>query len=142
LRARDRGQPAGLLNDLIEKLGARSFEDFIVRLNANPAVDFAALFPTVLAASDKGHTGASEILTRAGRELASITGIVIERLFHEQSVSVVTHGGVLASSALVRKCFAQELSVRHRQVVLPDREVDPARGALERARREFKVASA
>jgi N-acetylglucosamine kinase-like BadF-type ATPase len=142
LRARDSGQPACLLNDLIEKLGASSFEDFIVRLNANPPVDFATLFPTVLAASDKGDSVASEILTRAGRELAGIAGIVIERLFHEQSVSVATHGGVLASSALVRKCFAQELSARHRRVELLDRDIDPARGALERARREFKTAGA
>jgi glucosamine kinase len=142
LRARDRGQPAGLLNELIEKLGASGFEDFIVRLNANPPVDFAALFPVVLAASNKGDSVAAEILTRAGRELAVIAGIVIERLFHEQSASVATHGGVLASSALVRKCFAQELSARHRRVELLDREIDPARGALERARRAFKTTSA
>jgi len=116
LRAHDRGQPAGLLNDLIEKLSASSFEDFIVRLNANPPVDFAALFPTVLAASDEGDSVASEILTRAGRELAVIAGIVIERLFHEQSVSVATHGGVLASSTLVRKWFAQELRARYPRV--------------------------
>jgi len=142
LRACDRDQPAGLLNDLIEKLSASSFEDFIVRLNANPPVNFAALFPTVLAASDKGDSVASEILTRAGRELADIAGIVIERLFHEQSVSVATHGGVLTSSTLVRESFARELRARHRRVELLGREIDPARGALERARREFKVASA
>lgn len=142
LRARDRGQPAGLLNDLIEKLGASSFEDFIVRLNANPPVDFATLFPTVLAASDKGDSVASDILTRAGRELADIAGIVVERLFDEQSVSVATHGGVLASSALVRNCFAQELRTQYPRVTLLDREIDPARGALGRARRAFKTTSA
>jgi glucosamine kinase len=142
LRARDRGQPAGFLNHLIEKLGASSFEDFIVRLNGNPPVDFAALFPTVLAWSDRGDSGAASILERAGRELAGIADIVVERLFHEHSVSVATHGGVLASSTLVRKCFAQELRARHRQAELLDREIDPARGALERARREFKIASA
>jgi hypothetical protein len=67
---------------------------------------------------------------------------VIQRLFDEQSVSVATHGGVLASSAIVRKSFAQELGARHPRVELLDREVEPARGALERARREFKGASA
>ena len=142
LRARDRGRPSGLLNDLIEKLGASSFEDFIVRLNANPSVDFATLFPTVLEASDGGDGAAREILTRAGRELAGMAGTVIERLFHKQSVSVATHGGVLASSAVVRESFARELRARHPRVELLDCEVDPARGALERARREFKVASA
>jgi glucosamine kinase len=142
LRARDRGHPGGLLNDLIAKLGASSFEDFIVRLNANRSVDFARLFPTVLAASDGGDGAAREILTRAGSELAGMAGTVIERLFHEQSVSVGTHGGVLASSAIVRESFAQELRARHPRVKLLDREIDPARGALERARRGFKAASA
>jgi glucosamine kinase len=142
LRARDRGQFTGLLNDLIEKLAASSFEDFIVRLNAIPPVDFAALFPVVLAASDKGNSVASEILTRAGSELAAIAGIVIERLFHEQLVSVATHGGVLAASAIVRNSFALELKSRYPPAVLLDREIDPARGALERARREFKAAGA
>lgn len=142
LRARDRGQPGGLLNDLIEKLGASSFEDFIVRLNANPSVDFATLFPTVLAASDGRDGAAREILTRAGCELAAMAGTVIERLFGNTSTSVATHGGVLATSAIVRESFAQELRARHPRVELLNREVDPARGALVRARREFKVASA
>jgi glucosamine kinase len=142
LRARDRGHPCGLLNDLIAKLDASSFEDFIVRLNANPSLDFATLFPTVLAASNGGDGAAREILTRAGRELAAMAGTVIERLFGNTSTSVATHGGVLATSPIVRESFAKELSARHPRVELLNREVDPARGALERARREFKVASA
>jgi N-acetylglucosamine kinase-like BadF-type ATPase len=142
LRARDRGQPAGLLEDLTEKLGAKGFEDFIVRLNANPAVDFAPLFPTVLAASDRGDAMATEILTQAGRELAGLAGIVIERLFEGQPISVAIHGGVLSSSQTVKKNFLQELKSRHPRASLLDREVDAARGALERARREFKAATA
>lgn len=142
LRERDRGQTGGQLNALMEKLGADSFENFIVRLNANPAVDFAALFPVVLAASDKGDTAAAEILTHAGRELAAMSGTVIDRLFGEQSVSVATHGGVFASNPIVRESFAQEIGARYPRVELLDREVDPARGALARARREFQAASA
>ena len=140
LRARDRGQPSELLIDLMEKLGASNFEDFIVRLNAKPSVDFASVFPSVLVASDKGNQVATEILTRAGRELCGMAGTVIERLFREQPVSVATHGGIFASSAIVRNSFAQELGSRYRKAALLDREVDPARAALERARREFKVA--
>ncbi len=142
LRARDRGHLGQLLNGLIEKLGASSFEDFIVALNANPAVDLATLFPVVLAASDQGDSVAAEILARAGSELAGMAGTVIERLFREQSIAVATHGGVFTSSAIVRNCFAQELKLRYPKAALLAREVDPARGALERARREFKVASA
>jgi glucosamine kinase len=142
LRARDRGEHSGLLDDLIAGLGARDFEDFIVRLNGSPQIDFAPLFPIVLAASDNGDSVASEILTHAGRKLAGLAGIVIERLFGEQSISVATHGGVLASSTIVRKYFAQELKSRHLRADLLEREVDPARGALDRARREFKAAGA
>ena len=142
LHARDRGQPAGLLNDLMKALDARSFEDFIVRLNANLLVDFSALFPVVLAASLKGDQVATGILTRAGHELASMAGTVIERLFREQSVSVATHGGVFASSTIIRDCFAQQMKSRYPEAVLVDREVDPTRGALQRARREFRVANA
>jgi N-acetylglucosamine kinase-like BadF-type ATPase len=141
LRARDRGQSSELLSDLMEKLGASNFEDFIVRLNANPSVDFASLFPCVLAASDTGDQVATEILASAGRELCAIAGTVIERLFHEQPVSVATHGGVFVSSAIVRKSFAQEIESRFPKVALLDREVNPARGAIERARREFKAES-
>jgi glucosamine kinase len=139
LRARDRGLPSELLSELMKKLGASNFEDFIVRLNANPPVDFAALFPTVLAAYDKRDQVAAEILTRAGRELSTIAATVIERLFREQLVSVAIHGGVFAGSATVRNCFAQELKSRYPKAVLLGREVDPARGALDRARREFKA---
>jgi glucosamine kinase len=142
LSERDCGQHSGLLKDLMAGLGARDFEDFIVRLNGNPPVDFAPLFPIVLAASDDGDSLASEILKRAGRELAGLAGIVIERLFGKQSTSVATHGGVFASSRIVREHFEQELKSRHPRAGLLDREIDPARGALERARREFKAASA
>ena len=142
LRIRDRGQSSELLPDLMDKLGATSFEDLIVRLNANPAVDFATLFPSVLAASDKGDQFANEILTRAGRELSGMVGTVIDRLFPEQSVSVAIHGGVFATSKAVRKSFAQELKSRYEKAILLDCEVDPARGALARARREFKTAGA
>ena len=142
LHMRDRGQSSELLHDLMERLAASSFEDLIVRLNANPPVDFATLFPTVLAAAEKGHQVAIEILTRAGRELSAMAGTVIERLFREQSVSVAIHGGVFASSEIVRKSFAQEIKLNYREAILLGREVDPARGALERARREFKAARA
>lgn len=94
LRVHDLGQHSGLLDDLMAGLGARDFEDFIVRLNGSPSVDFAPLFPIVLATSDNGDPIATEILTRAGRELVEMAGTVIERLFREQSLSVATHGGV------------------------------------------------
>lgn len=139
LRARDRGQQCELLGSLMEKLGLNNFEDFIVRLNANPAVDFAALFPVVLAASNKADSVAIEILSRAGLELAGMAAIVTERIFPDQAVSIAIHGGVLSSSEIVREHLVQELRARNPRVEVLQRDVDPARGALQRARREFNA---
>lgn len=141
LRGRDCGQHSGLLKNLMTGLGALDFDDFIVRLNGSPPVDFASLFPVVLAASDNGDPKATEVLTRAARALVELAGIVIERLFREQSISAATHGGVLASSTIVRKHFEQELKSRYPGAGVLDYEVDPARGALERARRVHGSAS-
>lgn len=142
LRAHDRGQQPDLLNKLIGELGARNLEDFIVRLNANPPVDFATLFPTVLTASNNGDQIASDVLSRAGSELAAMGVAVIDHLFGECAVSIATHGGVFANSEIIMKSFAEGIGLGFPKAILLDREVDPARGALQRARREFKAVSA
>jgi hypothetical protein len=69
-----------------------------------------------------------------------MAGIVIQRLFNEYAVSVAIHGGVFASSAIVRKQFERQVNSQYPRSSLLDREVDPVRGALDRARREFKAA--
>ncbi len=142
LRAYDGGRRPDLLNKLMDELGASNFEDFIVRLNAYPSVDFATLFPAVLVASNNSDQIACDVLSRAGSELADMAGVVMDRLFSGRAVSIATHGGVFANSGIVRKCFAKAIGLRFPKATLLNREVDPARGALQRARREFKAAGA
>ncbi len=143
LRARDRGDDSGLLRELMAELGAADVDEFIVKVNANPAPDFAALVPAVLAAGDHGDGLATKVLEQAGFELAGVTGIVIQRLFaNSEEVPVATHGGVLGSCAQVRKSLISELRRSKPQVVFPSQTINPARGALSRARRGFAAAAA
>jgi glucosamine kinase len=142
LQARDRGQVSPLLNELLEALGAKDWDDLIVRVNAAPPPDFAALFPVVESAAERGNHLANDVLVRAGRELAKLAETILCWFNKEGAIAVAIHGGVLESSLLVKNTFAQELAARHPHATLLARAIDPARGALERARRNFKSANA
>lgn len=138
LRGRDRGDDSKLLRELMQAIEATDVDDFIIRANATPTPDFAALVPAVLAASDRGDVLATKVLEQSGFELARLSEIVIHRLFaNSDEIPVATHGGVLASSEQVRKSFVRELRSGNPHVVFPSQTIDPARGALNRARRGF-----
>jgi glucosamine kinase len=111
-------------------------EQVILAANAAPPPDFAALLPAVLSAADAGDATARAVLTQAGVELATLAKIVIERLFADDgTVPVAVSGGVFRNCALVRQVFYSSLGADCPQV-LPDATlVDPAKGALELARR-------
>jgi glucosamine kinase len=138
LQERDRKKDSAFLNRLMENFGARDFDDFIVRVNANPAPDFGDLFPVVLSAAENGNGIANNVLDRAGQELANLATTIVERLFGETTVSLAIHGGVLRSSQRVREELAKHLRSRYANVLIKDDAIDPARGALARARRMFK----
>lgn len=142
LREHDRGENSALLKNLSDALGTTTFEDFIVRVNANPAPEFAALFPSVLSAADTGDSLAHDVLESAGRELANAAESVIRRLFENPAVSVATHGGVLEHSLTIKNSFKHELQSLCPQASLLANAVDPARGALQRARRGVNSANA
>jgi glucosamine kinase len=135
LRQHDQGATPALLGKFAERIGAENFDQFIVRVNATPAPDFAALFPVVLSSAENGDTLAKAVLERAGQELARMAEILCLRLFAGSPAPVVTHGGVFSSSSIVMESFSRDLRQRCPTAALLDRHVDPARGALERARR-------
>jgi glucosamine kinase len=142
LRARDRGEDSKLLRELMQAIGATDVDDFVVRTNATPTPDFAALVPAVLAAGDRGDGLATKVLEQSGFELARLAEIVIQRLFENcEEISVATHGGVLASSEQVRKSFVGHLRSGNPHVVFTSQTIDPARGALSRAIRGFHHSS-
>jgi N-acetylglucosamine kinase-like BadF-type ATPase len=137
LRAHDQGNDSLLLKRLMEAIAADSFDDFIVRVNAQPQPDYAALFPTVLSAAvDRGDGVAITVLERAGKELAMLAETVVQRMFPQAAeASMATHGGVLTNSEHVRESFRRNLRAANPHIVFESKSLDPARGALNRARR-------
>jgi len=102
--------------------------------------EFARLFPVVAKAEEAGDAIATEVLERAGCELAATAQGVIGRLFLDsEHASVATHGGVFTGSVLVKEAFRAELNRLCPRAICVDSEIDPALGALQRARREFGV---
>jgi len=140
LRAYDARYNPRLLRKLMESLGVRSVHDLAVRVNSNAAQDFASLFPVVLAAAEAGDAIATDLLDRAGRELAVPVSAVAAQLFSGvEQVPVATHGGVLASGDRIAKAFAAEIRTLCPMAEVLDVAIDPALGALQRARREFGI---
>ena len=138
LRARDRGSECELLNRLMTALEVRTPDDLVLRINEDPVRDYAWLFPVVLADADAGDKLAAEVLQSAGRELAVLAETLVARLFgNDDEVFIATHGGVFASSVQVKKSFEQELHGLCPRASCVNREINPAMGALARARREF-----
>jgi len=140
LHAYDAGYNPRLLRKLMESLGARSVHDLAVRVNSNAAQDFASLFPVVLSAADAGDPIATDLLDRAGREVAVPVSAVAKQLFSAvEPVPVATHGGVFASSGRTKKAFEAEIRALCPMADLLEIRIDPAMGALQRARREFGI---
>jgi glucosamine kinase len=140
LRVRDRGQSANLLNRLMSALEVGTADDLVIRVNSDPVRDYASLFPVVLASAEAGDHAAADVLEEAGRELARLARVLIDRLFGEaDALLVATHGGVFAGSTQVLQSFQRTLRTLCPRTRCLNQEIDPALGALERARREFGV---
>lgn len=140
LHARDRGEDSDLLRRLLAELNLATADDLVIYLNADPVRDYAPLFPVVLASAQAGDCSAAEVLDYAGAELARLANILVQRLFlGTENVAVAIHGGVFKSSEHVSKSFRHALRSLCPRATCITREVDPALGALERARREFRT---
>ncbi|HEU5337035.1 MAG TPA: BadF/BadG/BcrA/BcrD ATPase family protein [Terriglobales bacterium] len=140
LHEHDRGEESELLEKLMPALEARTVNDLAARVNANPPPDFASLFPMVLELAEGGEPLAARVLHRAGEELAQVAAAVIGRTFPlSEEAPVANHGGVFGSSARVKQVFKQRLTSLCPNATCVDVTVDPALGALGRARREFGI---
>ena len=135
LHALDRGENPALLVDVMTALDLKSATDLSVYAGGSPTPEFAPLFPIVVGAATRGDSIAVHALQRAGNELAELAETVISRLFDGEQVGVATHGGVFAGSPQVKQAFEQSLREICARAELVDRVVDPAAGALARARR-------
>jgi glucosamine kinase len=140
LRARDEARDSCLLSALMSALNARTAEDLVLKLNEDPVRDYASLFPLVLASAEANDPDAIEVIESAGNELANLADVLAKRLFGgDDEMSVATHGGVFANSARVKRAFERRLRQLSPRTKVISGEFDPARGALDRARREFGI---
>jgi len=130
-----RPQDSSLFAALLKAWGVTSLTDLARAANSIPPPDFSALFPAVAASQDDL---AAQVLTHAGRELATVAAVVIRRLFskgHAASVPVAITGGVFRHAPLVRQVFYNELRALDQRVEVNPNVVDPVEGALRMARR-------
>ncbi len=138
LRQHDNENKPVLLKDLMQVIGAEGFDDFILRVNTDPQPDYAAMFPAIVAAADRGDALAKRVLHSAADELAELAKAVIRLLYQDLNrVVIAIHGGVLTNGVLVRETVMRELKTKYQQISFLSPAIEPARGALNRARREF-----
>ena len=144
LRAIDQAVEAGIAEAasktaLFEKFKAAwnldTLDEFV--LTANSAPDFAALFPAISAAADAGDSLAQRVLSQAGRELAQLAGIVLQRLFADpirSTIPLAMIGSVFRHSFKVREVFREEVRQLDARVEVNPQMVEPVTGALQMAR--------
>jgi glucosamine kinase len=138
LRASDRFDgmaESPLAKALFKAWGVFSLGDLSRAANSIPPPDFAALSPSVFVSHDDLAT---QVLTAAGRELAAITLVVMERLFakdQSSAVPVAMTGGVFRHAPQVREVFYNELRELEPRAEINPQVVDPVEGALRMARR-------
>lgn len=130
LRAFDSGSSNGLLQ-VIARTWSVAPEEVIREANAAEP-RFAELASAIAGAAEKGEPAACDITDRAGKALAALGSLVIERLWPKGGiVPVALAGGVLRGSRLVRQSFKEAMRVRHPEAAVSFAEVRPVLGALE-----------
>ena len=134
LRADDEGQAGPLLQEVMAAWEVRSREELVVKGNATPPPDFAALLPVVLKCSRAGDATAARVLQEAAAELAQLATILIGRLASDE-LPVAMCGGVFRNCELVRTIFEQRVKEMYPPAQFMEDTVDPVEGALAMARR-------
>jgi glucosamine kinase len=136
LRARDEERETSLTALILDAWRLDNIDELVQHANATPSPDFPRLFPLVVRAAAEGDSVAHGLLDSAGTELATIAGIVLRRISPAPPyVPVATTGSVFRQSEEVRRAFYNELAGSFPGIRVLADFVDPAMGALERARR-------
>lgn len=132
--ANEPSRRSSLASMLCQTWEVASLIDLARTASSNPPPDFAALFPVVAASEDQL---AAAVLSSAGKELARIAAIVIQRLFQTdfQSIPVAMIGGVFRHAPLAYEAFYNDLRKMDSRVEINPVVVEPVEGALRLARR-------
>lgn len=142
LKAYDgRGESTSLLECLQQHLGLLSIEDLIevVYQQGWGVKDIAALAPIVDRAAASGDEVANHIIEQAVQELVIATQVVIDHLFRETELAVVTTGGVWQGMSKLHERFTAEIIKRSplAKVIFP--RYEPAYGAALLALKTLRV---
>jgi glucosamine kinase len=136
MRAFDAQRDTFLLERILEAWKLSSRDDLIRHANASPPPSFAEIFPVVQQAAVERDVIASDILTRAGAELAQLVLVVAHRLWRPaEMVRVGVAGGVFGNSEQVRRSFYNSLRAAWPKSSVCFKVSDPVVGALGLARR-------
>ncbi|HYH00634.1 MAG TPA: BadF/BadG/BcrA/BcrD ATPase family protein [Terriglobales bacterium] len=136
MRAFDRQQDTQLHCYIQDAFQVETREQVVKVANATPPPNFARLFPLVVQAAESGDTVASEVLARAGEELAELAIIVLQKLWPDSTVPRVgIVGGVFQNSAAVRRSFQRALLSKYPQANVNVSVAEPVAGALSLARK-------
>jgi len=141
-RAIDQGRTSMLLETIQGYWGLASLGELVEYANANPAPDFSRLAPLVIACAMQGDEVADEVVRHSGEELAVLAAIVVERIRRTEEglglefalPPVALAGSILEKVPRARRALEEALGRRYPDVEVLAASVDPAQGALWRAR--------
>jgi N-acetylglucosamine kinase-like BadF-type ATPase len=141
MRAHDAGRSTTLADRIVQTWRLAALDELVRQSNAAPTPNFSELFPVVQRAADDHDELASEILHRAGEQLAALAVIVLRRLWtSNQRVRIGVTGGVFAHSRQVRLAFHRELRLQWPNAGVCFKIAEPVLGALQLARKMSTVA--
>jgi glucosamine kinase len=129
-----------LLAHMLDALQLQTRDDLIGTANA-PGFASAALVPVVAEAARAGDPLASEVLQRAGHNLAKLVTAVIRKMEHFERATpsndfpeVAFVGGILANVPAVWQAMQTTLNQHFPGIAVQRKPVDPLDGALWHAR--------
>ena len=140
LRARDRGVPSDLLEEIQAFWGLESLGELIAKANHSNRRNFSELTMVVASCAEHGDEVAARVLERAGQELADQVMLVAAKMrrvrCEADDISRLSFtGSVLGKISRVRESMARRLHELLPELVVQRTEVNALEGALWMARR-------
>jgi len=135
----DEERPTALEQKVLDRWGLSAREQLIQRGNAAALAKFAELTHTVVQCAQEGDAAASDVLRRAGEEIALRVATVIRKMQAIEGETfrlpdVATSGSILESVPAVRQAMTASLRKAWPEIVVRPDVADPVLGALWRAR--------
>lgn len=146
--AQDRGQETMLMRAIAATWSVKTPQEIIAFAHTTPPPDFSRLSRIVAACAEEGDAVASDVLRRAGEDLAELTTIVMRRVMQiekqektvvNDALNVAIAGSILQHVAPVREALVKSLKQFDARIQVQSKAVDPVLGALWRARQLLRV---